>query len=79
MTTPGIFHDPYLIGNGRWCSSCFPAGPPSNPHLNGPDHWIKRVRRGCNECAGAGRIVYSAEAIVAVTAAAARASRGRTA
>lgn len=63
------FHDPYLVGNGRWCSGCFPAGPPRG--LN----WAKRIRRGCNECAGAGRITFSAEEIVARTVAEARAYR----
>lgn len=65
------FHDPYLVGNGRWCSGCFPAGPPTD--------WSWRVharlRRGCNECAGAGRIIFTAEEIVAATVAEARAYR----
>lgn len=55
----GLFHDPYLVGNGRWCSCCFPDGPPSS------ETWRQEVRRGCNECAGNGRIAFTAEEIVA--------------
>ena len=50
-----IFHDPYLVGNGRWCSSCFPDGPPSSYD------WRHQARSGCNECAGRGRIVHSGQ------------------
>lgn len=60
--------DPYLIGNGRWCSCCFPEGPPSNWQ-----HFIPRVHRklhrGCNECAGEGRIIFTPEQIIAATVA----------
>lgn len=62
--------DPYLIGNGRWCSCCFPGGPPVV-------FIRRRSRRGCNECAGQGRIVLTAEEIVARTIAEARAHRER--
>lgn len=64
-------HDPYLVGNGEWCPGCFPNGPPRG--LN----WAKRIRPGCNRCAGAGRIVFTAEEIVAATVAEARAFRER--
>lgn len=65
--------DPYLVGNGRWCSTCYPDGPPRT--------WVssratakrsKQPRAGCNECVGAGRIRFSAEEIVAATVAEAR-------
>ena len=63
--------DRYLIGNGRWCSCCFPAGPPTD--------WNWRVharrRRGCNECGGAGRIAFTSQEIVDATVAEARAHR----
>lgn len=55
--------DPYLIGNGLWCSGCFPKGPPRR------FDWRKLIRKGCNECAGAGRIVFTAEEIVAAAVA----------
>lgn len=61
-------HDPYLIGNGAWCSSCCPDGPPV-------DLDQARFRRGCNECAGRGRIAFTAEQIVEQTLADARAYR----
>jgi hypothetical protein len=66
-------HNPYLVGNGRWCSCCFPAGPPMDWS------WRTHARRhrGCNECAGAGRILFTAEEIVAATVAEARTSRER--
>ncbi|WP_155773731.1 hypothetical protein [Methylorubrum extorquens] len=66
--------DPYLVGNGRWCSTCFPAGPPRG-FIN--SQRMRRARAGCNECAGAGRIHFTAEEIVASTVAEARAWRAR--
>jgi hypothetical protein len=59
----GLFHDPYLIGNGRWCSCCFPDGPPEKDDWRPRLH--RRLHRGCNECAGAGRITFSAEELIA--------------
>ena len=74
-------HDPYLVGNGRWCSTCFPDGPPSNADWREPGQGRRRgrpgIRLGCNECAGAGRIAFTAEEIVARTVAEARAYRER--
>lgn len=55
--------NPFLVNNGTWCSGCFPDGPPP-PGGNGL-RWLEKVRRGCNECAGAGRIGYTPEAILA--------------
>lgn len=63
-------HDPYLVGNGRWCSTCCPNGAPAGFVTRKP-----KFRRGCNECAGAGRITFTAEEIVARTVAEARAYR----
>lgn len=54
--------NPYLIGNGHWCSCCFPDGPPT-PIWNYRRHLKKR--RGCNECAGSGRVVVSVERLLA--------------
>lgn len=62
-----VLHDPYLIGNERWCSCCFPAGPPVGMRIGAT--WREKARRGCNECAGAGRIALSAEEIVAASVA----------
>ena len=62
--------DQFLIGNGAWCSCCFPKGAPGFG-------WKKRIRPGCNECAGKGRIGFSAEEIVAATVQANRAWRAR--
>lgn len=53
-------HDPYLVGNGAWCSSCCPDGPPEDLDQS-------RFRRGCNECGGRGRVPFSAETIVRLT------------
>ncbi len=62
MKVRGVhLHDPYLIGNGRWCSCCFPDGPPDAVSYA----TSRRKRRGCNECAGAGRIAFTAEEIIA--------------
>lgn len=61
--------DPYLVGNGTWCSCCFPKGRPDTSRLSTASAWRKRIRPGCNECAGEGRIALSAEAIVAATVA----------
>lgn len=69
---PHVLHNPLLVGNGRWCSCCFPDGPPASFGWG-------QYRRGCNECAGAGRIVFTAEEIVARTVAEARAARERSA
>jgi hypothetical protein len=57
--------DRYLIGNGRWCSSCCPDGAPEDT-----ERW--RFRRGCNECAGNGRVALSEHEIVEATLAEAR-------
>lgn len=65
--------DPYLIGNGRWCSQCCPDGPPSESRLS----HLRGRRRGCNECADRRRIVFRAEEIVANTLAENRAWRDR--
>lgn len=67
--------DPYLVGNGAWCSCCFPKGRPDRECAVAPSAWRKRIRPGCNECAGAGRIAFSAEAIVAATLRTKRKSR----
>lgn len=67
--------DPYLVGNGAWCSCCFPKGRPDTSRLPTASAWRKRVRPGCNECAGAGRIAFTAEAIVAATIPAKRKAR----
>ena len=61
--------DPYLIGNGEWCSTCFPDGRPDTSDLVGSTHWNRPIRRGCNECAGKGRIAFTAEEIVRRTVA----------
>jgi hypothetical protein len=66
-------HDPYLVGNGRWCSTCCPNGAPSRVRVTR----APRFRRGCNECGGYGRIPFTAEEIVARTVAEARAYRER--
>lgn len=68
-------HDPYLVGNGRWCSCCFPDGPPVS-FIN--SRRMRRARAGCNECRGEGRIVFTAEEIVARTVAEARTARERS-
>ena len=68
--------DPYLVGNGRWCSTCFPAGAPRS-FIN--TRRMRKGRPGCNECAGAGRIHFTAEEIVAATVAEVRAHRERAA
>lgn len=68
--------DPYLVGNGRWCSICFPGGPPRSFIIA---RRLRKARPGCNECAGAGRIVLTAEEIVASTVAELRAHQGRAA
>ncbi len=75
MTVAPLFNT-FLVGNGRWCSTCFPDGPPRsfiNPRR------MRRARAGCNECRGEGRIVFTAEEIVAATVAEARAWRERAA
>lgn len=66
-------HDSYLVGNGRWCSTCFPAGRPDTAEMFGSALWHFPIRRGCNECAGRGRIAFSAEEIISRTIAAGRA------
>lgn len=66
--------DPYLVGNGRWCSTCFPGGAPRS-FIN--LRRMRKARAGCNECAGAGRIHFTAEEIVAATVAEARGWRAR--
>jgi len=66
--------DPHLVGNGRWCSICFPSGAPRS-FINA--RRMRKARPGCNECAGAGRIHFTAEEIVASTVAEARAWRAR--
>ncbi|GJE54555.1 hypothetical protein EKPJFOCH_1033 [Methylobacterium thuringiense] len=63
--------DRFLVGNGLWCSCCFPDGPPRIAN------WKRRVRAGCNECAVAGRIGFTAEEIVAATVAGVRQWRAR--
>lgn len=55
-----VLHDAYLVGNGAWCSSCCPDGPPI-------DLSRARFRHGCNECGGNGRVAFSAETIVRMT------------
>ncbi len=55
-----FLHDPYLVGNGAWCSTCCPDGPPI-------DLSRVRFRHGCNECGGHGRVAFSAETIVRMT------------
>lgn len=57
--------DPFLVGNGAWCSACFPKGPPRGRLGGQGRNWRAYVRHGCNECAGAGRIAFRAEEIVA--------------
>lgn len=74
--------DQYLIGNGAWCSCCFPKGRPDTSQLDPGrfatvDSWRERIRQGCNECAGKGRIGFSAEEIVAATVRENRAWRAR--
>ena len=59
--------DPYLVGNGAWCSCCFPGGRPDTSRFSTTSTRRKGIRPGCNECAGAGRVAYSAEAIIAST------------
>ena len=68
--------DPYLVGNGRWCSTCFPGGAPRS-FINASR--MRKARPGCNECAGAGRIHLTAEEIVAATVAEVRPHRERAA
>ncbi|GLS45119.1 hypothetical protein [Methylobacterium brachythecii] len=63
--------DRFLIGNGLWCSCCFPAGAPRSRN------WRKKIRPGCNECAGEGRISLTAEQIIAATIAETVAWRAR--
>jgi len=70
--------DPYLVGNGRWCSTCFPSGAPRTWVTRAATKRLgKTARAGCNECAGAGRIHFTAEDIVAATVAEVRAWRAR--
>jgi DnaJ-class molecular chaperone len=57
--------DQFLVGNGRWCSTCHGTGRPAT-RISGQK---KLARRGCNECAGKGRIAFTAEEIVAATVA----------
>ena len=70
--------DPYLVGNGRWCPTCFPGGAPRTWVTRSATKRLgKTARPGCNECAGAGRIHFTAEEIVASTVAEVRARRAR--
>lgn len=59
--------DPHLVGNGAWCSTCFPKGPPVGMVLGAT--WRRKVRTGCNECAGEGRIAFTAGQIIESTVA----------
>ncbi|GEL44260.1 hypothetical protein MEX01_48510 [Methylorubrum extorquens] len=78
MTDAPLFNT-YLVGNGRWCSTCFPDGPPVSFVSSRLSRRMRRARAGCNECRGEGRIVFTAEEIVAATVAEARAWRERAA
>lgn len=75
MTGAPLFNT-FLVGNGRWCSTCFPDGPPVSFIAS---RRMRRARAGCNECRGEGRIVFTAEEIVAATVAERRAWRERAA
>ncbi|WP_407521885.1 hypothetical protein [Methylobacterium oryzisoli] len=68
----GSLDDTYLTGNGEWCPSCCLNGAPRLMHT-------RLFRRGWNHCSGRGRIVFTAEEIVARTVAEARAARERSA
>lgn len=57
-------NDPYLVGNVAWCSTCFPEGKPDTTEFGTAVNWRDRVRPGCNECSGHGRVAFSAETIV---------------
>jgi hypothetical protein len=70
--------DRFLIGNGRWCSTCFPDGSPMNWDWKVPVGRGRRgIRRGCNECAGSGRIAFTPQEIVDATVAEVRAVKDK--